>query len=163
MPREKATVDIGLAEDKKQEIVQSLNTLLADETVLYMKTRNYHWNVVGRRFGSLHKLFEEQYDILAPVIDDVAENTRQFGGFATGTMTEFLQNSRLKEQPGEIPTEDGMLRNLLHDHENIIQSLREDIDKADDQWNAVDAADFLTGLLEKHNKMAWMLRAHLSE
>ena len=80
----------------------SLNRLLADEHVLYTKTRNYHWNVVGPRFHSLHEFFEEVYEQLAETIDETAENVRQFGGFACGTMKEFLQFARISEQPGRI-------------------------------------------------------------
>src|SRR6476659_3490337 len=94
-------------------------------------------------------------------MDEVAENARQFGGFATGTMTEYLKTSRLKENPDEQLDEDGMILNLLTDHETIIRQLREDIEKADDEYDAADASDFLTSVLEDHNKMAWMLRACL--
>lgn len=156
-------LNVGLEEDKRAAIVETLNLLLADEHVLYIKTRNYHWNVRGPRFNDLHKFFEAQYEELANIIDEVAENARQFGGFASATMSEFLQASRLKEHPGDFPDDDTMIRNLLAGHEAVITQLRKDIDRASDQLGAADAADFLTGVLEDHNKMAWMLRAHLPE
>ncbi len=155
-------LNIGLEKRSLDGIVKTLNLLLADEHVLYVKTRNYHWNVTGPRFHSLHVFFEEQYEALAELIDEIAENVRQFGGAAAGTMTEFTRTARLKEEPGNIPDEDGMLRNLTADHEAIIRQLREDIEKADEKFEADDAADFLTAVLEKHNKMAWMLRSHLT-
>jgi starvation-inducible DNA-binding protein len=154
-------INVGLTAEQRQGIVETLNTLLADQHVLYVKTRNYHWNVVGPRFNDLHKFFEEQYTLLAGMIDETAENARQFGGVAAGTMKEFLELSRLKEHPGNIPDENGMLKDLLDDHETVIRALREDIDKADDEYEAADAADFLTAQLEAHNKMAWMLRSFL--
>jgi starvation-inducible DNA-binding protein len=154
-------INIGLGDEQRAGIADTLNRLLADEHVLYVKTRNYHWNVVDPRFNDLHKFFEEQYTKLAEIIDEVAENVRQFGGFALGTMAQFTKVSRLKEQPGDVPAGDEMLRNLLNDHETVIGSLRRDIDKATDEYKAADAADFLTGVLEQHNKMAWMLRSFL--
>jgi starvation-inducible DNA-binding protein len=156
-------LNVGLEEDKRGAIVETLNALLADEHVLYIKTRNYHWNVRGPRFNDLHKFFEAQYTEVADIIDEVAENARQFGGFAVATMSDFLQGSRLKEQPGEFPDDDTMIRNLLADHEAIIRQLRKDIDRATDQLGAPDAADFLTGVLEDHDKMAWMLRSYLAD
>lgn len=154
-------VNIGLKEDQRAGIVESLNRLLADEHVLYIKTRNYHWNVVGPRFHSLHLFLEEQYGELEETIDEVAETARQFGGLAAGTLKEYLKLTRLSEKPGEHPDEDGMLANLLNDHETIIRALREDIETADEKYESAEAADFLTSVLEKHNKMAWMLRAFL--
>ena len=153
--------NIGLEDGKRSGIVDALNVLLADEFLLYTKTRKYHWNVMGPRFHDLHLFFEKQYEQLDELMDDVAENARQFGGFATATMTEYLKTSRLKESTGEQPDEDGMISNLLADHEAIIRSLRTDIKTADEEFDAADAADFLTRVLEEHNKMAWMLRACL--
>ena len=155
------SINVGLSAEQRAGVVDTLNTLLADEHVLYVKTRNYHWNVVGPRFNDLHKFFDEQYTLLEGMIDETAENARQFGGFAAGTMTEFIEISRLKEQPGHLPDENGMLQDLLDDHETVIRALREDIRKADEEYDAADAADFLTAQLEAHNKMAWMLRAFL--
>ena len=154
-------LNVGLTDEQRQGVVDTLNKLLADEHVLYIKTRNYHWNVVGPRFHTLHTFLEEQYDQLAELIDEVAENVRQFGGFAAGTMSEFTQLTRLKEHPGRLPDENGILQDLVDDHEAVIRSLRPDIERAEDDLKAADAADFLTAVLEKHNKMAWMLRSFL--
>ena len=156
-------INVGLSDEQRTGIVTSLNRLLADEHVLYIKTRNYHWNVVGPRFHSLHEFFEEIYTELAEIIDEVAENVRQFGGFACGTMAEFQKLARLKEQPGRIPDQNGMLHDLLDDFESVIRTLREDIDKADEEYEAPDAADFLTSVLEQHNKTAWMIRSLLPD
>ncbi len=155
-------LSVGLDNEKRSGIVDALNVLLADEFLLYTKTRNYHWNVMGPRFHDLHLFFENQYEQLGKLADEVAENVRQFGGFALGTTAEYVQASRLKESPGKHPVEDGMIADLLADHETIIRGLRKDIKTADEKYEAADAADFLTGVLEEHNKMAWMLRACLN-
>lgn len=155
-------MNVGLDDDKRTGIVDTLNVLLADEFVLYTKTRNYHWNVMGPRFHDLHLFFEKQFEQLDELMDDTAENVRQFGGFASGTMAEYVETSRLKEAPGKHPGEDEMISDLLADHETIIRAVRKDIDKAGKKYEAADAADFLTRVLEEHNKMAWMLRACLA-
>ena len=154
-------LNVGLSEEQRVGLVETLNRLLADEHVLYIKTRNFHWNVTGPRFHSLHLFLEDQYTQIAETIDEVAETARQFGGVATGTMREFLEQTRLHEGSGRVPDEDGILLALLGDHEAIIRTLREDVERADEAYNAPEAADFLTSVLEQHNKMAWMLRSFL--
>ena len=151
----------GLTEEQRAGVTEALNTLLADELVLYVKTRKFHWNIKGPRFHDLHVFFEKQYEELDELMDEVAESARQFGGNALGTLKEAIGRTRLKEAPESIPNEDGMLKELLEDHENIMRHLREDIRKATDELQADDAADFMTAVLEAHGKMAWMLRAHL--
>ena len=94
---------IGLSEEVRDRVIGILNTTLADEHALYVKTRNYHWNVTGPQFRSLHEMLEEFYQKLAPLADDVAERARIMGGHAIGTMAEFSQQTRLSEQPGEAP------------------------------------------------------------
>lgn len=138
-----------------------LNTLLADEFVLYAKTRNYHWNVAGPQFNDLHKFFESQYDALESIVDDVAERARALGGKALGTIKEYLEVTRLKEHPGKYPDAHAMLANLLSDHETAVKALRVDLETCANKYRDAGTADFLTGLMEKHEKMAWMLRAFL--
>jgi starvation-inducible DNA-binding protein len=148
---------IGLSEEVRDRVIGILNRTLADEHALYVKTRNYHWNVTGPQFRSLHEMLEEFYQKLAPLADDVAERARIMGGRAIGTMAEFSQQTRLSEQPGEAPEARKMVENLLADHEQIIRDLRLCADELHDQGTA----DFLTGLMEQHEKMAWMHRAFL--
>jgi starvation-inducible DNA-binding protein len=152
---------IGISDSNRQSVVKILNTLLADEYLLYTKTRNYHWNVVGPQFNDLHKFFESQYEEIDDIIDEVAERSRALGGKAAGTLAEFSQQSRLKEHPGQYPEAHAMLANLLADHEAVIQSLRGDLPTVMDKYDDAGTNDFLTGLMEKHEKMAWMLRAFL--
>ncbi len=153
-------INIGLTHEQRTGVAELLNVHLANAHVLYIKTRNYHWNVQSRRFAELHEFFEEQYDQIAAEIDELAERVRQLGVFAPGTMAEFLQLATLKEEPGVVPAPQTMIANLLADHESIIRALREDVEKTDD-LDDEGTADFLTGLMEAHEKMAWMLRAHL--
>jgi starvation-inducible DNA-binding protein len=154
-------VEIGLPGQARQEVGRILNRLLADEHVLYVKTRNYHWNLVGPRFHSMHVFFEEQYVMLQPVMDDIAERARSVGATALGSMAEFTEHARLREEAGGHPETDAMLRSLLADHEAMAQQLRKDVDRCDEELNDQGTADFLTGLMEMHEKQAWMLRAHL--
>jgi len=153
--------NLGMSDGSRQNVVTILNDVLADEYVLYTKTRNYHWNVVGPQFNDLHKFFEAQYSELNDIVDDVAERARALGGRALGTLAEFSQHARLKEQPGTYPDATGMLRDLLGDHEAVIRRLREDLEVVMDKHRDAGTNDFLTGLMEQHEKMAWMLRAFL--
>lgn len=156
-------VNIGLTEAQREGVCRVLQALLADEFVLYTKARNYHWNVIGPQFHDLHKLFEEQYEALSDMVDEVAERIRTLGGVAPGTLEEFRKAARLREEPGVVPPALQMVRNLASDHEAIVRQLRQDIPVVQDQHNDLGTADFLTGLMEKHEKYAWMLRATATE
>jgi starvation-inducible DNA-binding protein len=156
-------IAIGLTNEQRAGVAAILDRTLADLYVLYTKTRNYHWNVVGEHFRDLHKLLEEQYEQLDAAIDLVAERSRKIGALALGTMKEFLAHASLKEQPGEYPDAYTMLTNLCNDHEAVIQWLRQSADDCDEKFHDMGTNDFLIGLLQEHEKMAWMLRAHLEE
>ncbi len=155
-------ISIGLTDRQRNGVVDILNAALADEFVLYTKTRNFHWNVTGPQFNDLHKFFEAQYEELEGFIDDVAERARALGGVALGSMQGFLKHSRLKENVGAPPTAMAMIAELLKDHETIIRQLRDDIDKVSEKFGDEGTTDFLTGNMEAHEKMAWMLRAFLN-
>jgi starvation-inducible DNA-binding protein len=154
--------NLGIDDSQRGELVRILNAILADEYVLYTKTRNYHWNVVGTQFNDLHKFFEAQYEALDGFVDEVAERARTLGGHAAGTLAEFLQKTRLGEQPGKYPEARGMIAALLADHETLVRQLRQDVDATANKYGDVGTGDFLTGLMEKHEKMAWMLRAFVT-
>ena len=151
--------DIGIDEKQSAQVVKILSRVLADEYVLYTKTRGYHWNVTGMQFNDLHKFFEGQYEALNEVVDDVAERARSLGGKALGTLAEFAQHTRLKEQPGKQPPALTMVGNLQADHEAMVRTLRADLATVMEKHNDAGTSDFLTGLMEKHEKMAWMLRS----
>jgi starvation-inducible DNA-binding protein len=154
--------NIGFNEETRSGVTKILNNHLSDLHVLYIKTRNYHWNVRGIHFASLHLLLEKQYTDIAEAIDAVAERTRSIGGNPFGSMKEFLDTAKLKEErPGHIPPAEEMIANLVSDHEAIIRQLREDVDVTAEECHDTGTSDFLTALLEAHEKMAWMLRSLL--
>jgi len=158
--RKVTKANIGIPEKDLEVVALMLNTVLADEFLLYVKTRNYHWNVTGIHFRDMHKFFEIQYTELEEVIDEIAERVRYLGHYSIGTLNEFSQLTRLLESKEKDLTAEQMLRNLLNDHETVIRVLREDIEKAEKCKDA-GTTDFLTGLMEKHEKTAWMIRSHL--
>jgi len=141
--------------------VALLMKALADEYVLYTKTRSYHWNVTGPQFNDLHKFFETQYGVIDGKIDEIAEFIRYLGEKAPASLAGFLALARLREPQWDNPAADQMIRNLLDDHEALIGALRHDIDTSAGKHKAADVADFFTGLLQEHEKMAWMLRSML--
>jgi starvation-inducible DNA-binding protein len=154
-------LNIKLKDSHREGVVAILNTLLADEFVLGTKTRNCHWNVTGPHFHDLHKFFDAQYEELDEILDGVAERARALGGHAVGTLAEFLKLARLQEQLGKYPNAQEMTAELLSDHETVIRQLRGDLEKCAKKFDDAGTADFLTGLMERHEKMAWMLRAIL--
>ena len=153
-------VEIGIPEKDREGVVELLNVLLSDEYVLYTKTRNYHWNVVGPQFNDLHKFFEAQYEALNDVVDSVAERARALDGRSFGSLGEFPDHTRLRESLGEQRDARTILEDLLRDHEAIIRSLRDDQEVVLGRKD-IGTNDFLVGLMEKHEKMTWMLRAFL--
>lgn len=155
--------NIGIPQKDLNKIVHALNILLADEYVLYTKTNYYHWNVHGKLFPELHLTFDNQYRALADIIDEVAERVRALGAPSFGSLTEFLQHTRLHETPGVIPNAHDMIKDLLDDHESVIRAVRDDMTSVVTHYHDYGTENFLGGLLEKHEKMAWMLRASLTE
>src|SRR6202008_1945430 len=134
--------NLGIDEKDRAGVVKILNALLADESVLYTKSRNYHWNVVGPQFNDLHKFFESQYDALNEVVDEVAERARTLGGPAIGTLAELVKLARLKEHPGQYPDARQMIANLVPDHEAIVRTLRGDLATAMDKLGDAGTSDF---------------------
>lgn len=149
--------------DVTNRSIDVLTQTLADENVLLIKLRNHHWNVAGPHFRQLHALFEEQYGTLSIRVDEVAERLRALGSHAPGTMAEYLQRSTLREHPGTFPAAHQMLHDALADHETIIRSIAESITRPAQHTLDVATTDLLTKVLEDHEKMAWMLRATLSD
>jgi starvation-inducible DNA-binding protein len=153
--------NIGLNDENRLEVGQMLNLLLADEYVLYTTTRDYHWNVTGPEFRSLHKQFEEQYEQIAVWIDDVAERTRSIGVGARGNWSDLVKSARSEADPGYDLSAEHMLAELLALHEEMIVQLRTDSEACTERFKDAGTADFLTGLMKQHEKTAWMLRAQL--
>lgn len=153
--------EIGISETNRNAVALELSKLLADEFLLYTKTRNAHWNVEGPDFHSMHTFFEAQYTQLEDVVDSVAERIRTLGHYAPATLAEFLQLTHLTEKSDRRNTSAGFIKDLLADHESIIIFLRENINPFASKYEDAGTSDFITGLMEQHEKLAWMLRAHL--
>lgn len=153
-------INIGIPADNRKKVTHILNTLLADEFLLYIKTINYHWNVKSKHFRDMHKLFLDQYEMLLQICDDTAERVRSLDEPAFGTMQEFSKHTRLKENPGKQLTDQEMIKNLLEDHEAIIRTIRKD-QQTSMELGDMGTNNFLLNLLEKQEKIAWMLRASL--
>ncbi|MBC6110047.1 Dps family protein [Pedobacter fastidiosus] len=153
--------NIGISPENRQAVSEQLAKLLADEYVLYTKTRNAHWNVEGADFLSKHKFFEEQYGLLEGFIDSVAERIRKIGHYAPATLKNFLALTHLTEYSERKNDSLGYIKDLLADHETIIEFIRGNINPIADEYGDAGTSDYLTGLMEEHEEMAWILRAHL--
>ncbi|WP_419870554.1 Dps family protein [Chryseobacterium sp. CT-SW4] len=153
---------IGIDPKQTEGIAEILEPLLADEFLLYLKTRNAHWNVEGPDFHTVHVYFEQLYTELEDVIDEVAERIRKIGHYAPATMKEYLELTHLSEKRENKNNSLSYIKDLLSDHETIIMSLRGSIDKINEKFEYdYGTSDFLTTLMEQHEKTAWMLRSHL--
>jgi len=153
------TINIGIAEENRKQIAQGLSRLLADSYTLYLKTHNFHWNVTGPMFRTLHLMFEEQYNELWTATDAIAERIRSLGSPAPGTYGAFQKLSSIKETDG-VPAATDMIKHLVEGHEAVIRTAREVFpiaEKGGDQ----STMDMLTQRLEVHEKTAWMLRSLL--
>ncbi|MEO6168075.1 MAG: DNA starvation/stationary phase protection protein [Chitinophagales bacterium] len=154
--------NIEISDKNLKEVAKLLNNLVADEYVLYTKTRNAHWNIQGQNFMELHKFFESQYDALDEIIDEVAERVRSLGHFSLGSLKDFLSITRLTEQHHDFSNQQQIIQTLVNDHETIIRILRKMVTTIGEKHKDAGTSDFVTGIMEQHEKMAWMLRAYLS-
>lgn len=152
---------IGISEKNLEGAIALLSIGLSNEMVLYIKTRKAHWNVAGDSFMELHKLFENQYTQLEASIDEIAERIGKLGGNTIGTMHEYSKLATIKEAPGKYSSPFEMIKELLKDHEALIIQYRKDVE--DLAWKYKDAGttDFITGLMEQHETIAWTLRRYL--
>ncbi|MCP9749738.1 Dps family protein [Ferruginibacter sp. HRS2-29] len=152
--------NIGISEENRSQVAAQLGKLLADEFVLYTKTRNAHWNVEGPDFHSMHIFFEGQYEQLDELMDSVAERIRMIGHYAPATLAQLLQLTHLSEYSERKNDSMGFLKELLEDHESVIEFIRGNINAFANDYGDLGTSDFITGLLEKHEQMAWFLRSH---
>ncbi|WP_020604623.1 Dps family protein [Spirosoma spitsbergense] len=153
--------NIGITPENREIVAHELTKLLADEFVLYTKTLNAHWNLEGMDFHSVHVYFEHLYMQSAEIVDSVAERIRQLGHYAPATLNKFLQLTHLTEQDAGGNDSRSLITQLLSDHESIIEFIRGTINEFQDAHHDAGTSDFVTGLMETHEKIAWMLRAHL--
>lgn len=154
--------NIGISEKNLKSTSSILSIVLASEMTLYIKTRKSHWNVCGESFMELHKLFQGQYQQLEESIDEIAERIGKLGHKTIGTMEEFSKLSIIKEHPDKYPSSKDTLKELLKDHETIITEVRKNITECSDKYNDAGTADYLTGLMEQHETIAWILRRYLN-
>ncbi|MFZ5512367.1 MAG: Dps family protein [Pseudomonadota bacterium] len=152
-------IDIGINDQDRERIAQGLSRLLADTYTLYLKTHNFHWNVTGPMFQTLHLMFEAQYTELALAVDLVAERIRALGFPAPGTYREFGRLTSIKESEG-VPKAEDMIRQLVEGQEAVARTARE-IFPVVEQANDQPTADLLTQRMQVHEKNAWMLRSLL--
>jgi starvation-inducible DNA-binding protein len=155
------TIDIGIQETDRKAIAEGLSRLLADTYTLYLKTHNFHWNVTGPMFQTLHLMFETQYNELALAVDLIAERIRALGYPAPGTYAEYAKLSSIREE-ARVPKADDMIRQLVEGQEAVVRTARSvfpTVDKANDE----PTADLLTQRMQIHEKTAWMLRSLLEK
>lgn len=151
---------IGLTEKNTDAVSNELAKLLADEFVLYTKTRNAHWNVTGDNFHANHIFFENQYKQLDEIIDSVAERMRKIGHYAPATLKSYLELTHLTEYSERTNDGLGFMKDLLKDHESIIEFIRGNITPFADDYKDYGSSDFITGLIEIHEEMSWMIRSY---
>jgi starvation-inducible DNA-binding protein len=154
-------IDIGISEEDRKSIVDGLSRLLSDTYVLYLKTHNFHWNVTGPMFRTLHLMFEEQYNELALAVDLIAERIRALGFPAPGAYLVYARLSSIKEEEG-VPAAEDMIRQLVEGQEAVTRTARGIfplLEKVSDE----PTADLLTQRMQVHEKTAWMLRSLLAE
>lgn len=153
---------IGISNSQLKESADILSVLLADEMVLYIKTRKFHWNVSGQSFMELHKLFQDEYVELEEIIDLVAERINKLGTRTVGTMKEFIELTRLAETPDKYPEQKDLIKELLDNHESIAVFIRKDIEHLNESSKDFGTIDFVTGILEQHESISWVLRRYLN-
>ena len=154
-----AKIDIGISTEDRADIADHLSRVLADSYTLYLKTHNFHWNVTGPMFNTLHLMFEQQYTELAAAVDLIAERIRALGHPAPGSYSQYSELSTVKEETG-VPDAQDMIRQMVEGQEAVTRTARrafEVAEKANDQ----PTADLLTQRMQTHEKTAWMLRSLL--
>lgn len=152
-------INIGIEEQKRREIVDGLSRLLADTYTLYLKTHNFHWNVTGSMFNTLHLMFETQYTELALAVDLIAERIRALGFSAPATYSQYAKLTSIPE-PADVPNANEMIQQLTRDQETVVRTARSIFPIADEA-NDEPTGDLLTQRMQLHEKNAWMLRSLL--
>jgi starvation-inducible DNA-binding protein len=157
------SIEIGISDADRQSVCMELAKVLSDEMVLYIKTKNAHWNIEGSDFYDKHVFFETQMVMLDDMIDQVAERIRMLGHYAPGSLTAYLHLTHLSEANREMNDSHGFIRELLENHESIIMLLRGYSETFATVYHDAGSCDFVIGVMEKHEKMAWFLRSHIRQ
>ena len=153
-------IDIGIDDRSRREIAAGLSRLLADTYTLYLKTHNFHWNVTGPMFNTLHLMFEQQYAELATAVDEIAERIRALGVATPGSYSQYAELSSIREETG-VPAAEDMIRQLVADQEAVVRTARSVFPAAETARDE-PTADLLTQRMQVHEKTAWMLRSMVS-
>ncbi len=153
-------INIGIKPDQREAIASGLSQVLADSYTLYLKTHNYHWNVSGPQFNTLHQMFEDQYSELAIAVDDIAERIRALGFDAPGSYRAYSQLTEIEEED-KVPVAEEMIRQLVIGQETVARNSRKVIEVAETAGDH-PSADLLTQRVQLHEKNAWMLRSMLN-
>ncbi len=154
------TIDIGITENNREHIANELSKILADEFVLFTKTKNAHWNVEGIDFYDKHNFFEELTNQLDEFIDSIAERIRTLGHYTPASLKSYLELTQLTESNSKYDSQ-YLIKDLLAGHESLISHLRKNIKKFADDYDDAGTSDFITGLMKDHEKTAWFLRSML--
>ena len=154
--------NIGITEENRAKVAEHLSKILADEYVIYTKTQRAHWNLEGLDFHTKHVFFEDHYNAIKEFVDSVAERIRKIGHYAPATLKQFLQLTHLSEEIKGDNSSLNYMKALLQDHDTIIVEIRKIIPLMEEEYKDVGTADFLTGLLQEHEEMSWMLRASVN-
>ncbi len=154
-------VNIGISDKNRQTVSEQLSKILADEFVLYSKTLNAHWNIEGPDFHTAHVYLETLYNEQQGIVDTVAEKIRAIGHYVPAQLNKYLELTHLSERALDKNDSQALFAELLSDHESIIMFIRENIKPVADKLMAEGVSDYITGLMEYHEKTAWMLRSHL--
>lgn len=151
------SINIGIKEKDRKAIADGLSRVLADSYTLYLKTHNYHWNVTGPMFNTLHLMFEQQYTELAAAVDEIAERIRALGVYAPGSYKAFAKLTDIEEET-DVPAAEEMVKRAVDGQETVVRTARE-VFKLVDAANDEATADLLTQRMQVHEKNAWMLRS----
>lgn len=154
--------NIGISDKNREAIAEQLSKILADEFLLYSKTLNAHWNIEGPDFHAVHLYLETLYNQQQEIVDTVAEKIRTVGHYVPAQLKKYLELTHLSEESLDKNDSKAFFSELLEDHESIIIFLRENIKPTADKLKAEGISDYITGLMEYHEKTAWMLRSHLN-
>jgi len=154
-------INIGISVEDRHTVAEGLSHLLADSYTLYLKTHNYHWNVTGPMFNTLHQMFEQQYTELATAVDEIAERIRALGVNAPGSYKAFSKLTEIEEET-DVPDAQEMIRQLVKGQETVVRTARK-IFPIVEKVNDEPTADLLTQRMQVHEKNAWMLRSMLED
>jgi len=155
--------NIGISDQNRQAIAEQLSKILADEFVIYSKTLNAHWNIEGPDFHSVHLYLETLYNEQQLIVDTVAEKIRTIGHYVPAQLSKYLQLTHLSETAPKKNDSQSLFADLLEAHESVIVFIKENINPFADKLKAEGISDYMTGLMEHHEKTAWMLRSHLTK